>query len=280
MPSFTTYSGQTYTPNYGANPSVGSTTTSSTPSSAILAQQAKNVNSLTYTPIDTTALAQQATEQAAQNATQSLALEAQLSPGVSATRTGLQDTVANQLSQGGNLPPDVANLVSRETAGTSGSAGVLGSQTPLTAASLGLTSLGLMQQRQNNAGALLAANPVPTAGLDPGALASASIANTNAANNFALAKTGAQGNIANSQITANQYQNSVNAANASAPPTTLGAMPYVPLGSQSPQTDPWTGLPLGQQTAAQQLYAQNQTFAPAGGLNYNFNPNAQAGPGY
>ena len=255
--SFTDYTGQTHIANYGNNPVTKSANSQFTPlgtPQSILAGQVQNVNNLSYTPIDTRALAEQATQQAAENARRSLALEQQLSPSVSSTRTQLQDQTAAELAQGGNLPADVASQVARTSAGAAGSSGLLGSQSPLTAASLGLTALNLANSRRAAASQLLAANPTPTAGLDPGTLASASIANTNAANNFALAKLGAQGNLANSQIGAIQAQRE---ANVGSPTTTISAMPYVPLGTTSPQNDPWTGLPVGQMSLGQQTYANN-----------------------
>ena len=274
LSQYTDYTGGSHTLNNGSSLYSAAQRKAAAPTGAggipstqqILAGQANNVNSLTYTPIDTKALAAQATEQAASNAAQSLALEAKLSPGVSSARTQLQDQTAAELAQGGNLPADVVNQVSRSTAGSAGSAGLLGSQGPLTAASLGLTALNLANSRRANAANLLAANPTPTAGLDPGTLASANIANTNAANNFALQKVGAQGNVAGSQVLLNQQ----NMAGANQPTTTISAMPYVPLTAPAPQSDPFTGLPVGQLSYAQQLYADQS--------NKMLNP--KLGPGY
>jgi hypothetical protein len=70
---------------------------------------------------------------------------------------------------------------------------------PLTAAQLGLSSLSLRQQAQDRASALLASNPLPVSGLDPGALASAAINQNQQANQFDLSKVGAQANLTQSQ---------------------------------------------------------------------------------
>ncbi len=222
----------------------------------ILQQQQQAVNNLTYTPIDTRVLALDATRNAAENARRSLALERQLSPGVAAARSGLQTQVADELAQQGNLPADVANQVSRASAGAAGSSGLLGSQGPLTAASLGLTALNLADTRRANAGALLSQNQLPTAGLDPGALASATIANANAANNFALGRLGAQGNIANSQIGALQAQNEAGVG----VPSSTGVLPYVSLGQPQGSSFSLNGTPIspGQLTTGQQAAAQRQ----------------------
>ena len=253
--SFTDYTGQSHVTNYGiTQPKAPLNFTPTGTPQSILSGQVQNVNNLSYTPLDTRALAQQATQQAADNATRSLALEQQLSPGVSSTRTQLQDQTAGELAQGGNLPADVVNQVSRASAGAAGGAGLLGSQGSLTAASLGLTALNLANSRRANAANLLAANPVPVSGLSPEGLANATIDNTQAANQFALSKLGAQGNIAASQIAAIQAQRK---ANVGSPTTTLSAMPYVPLGTSAPQNDPWTGLPQNQISLGQQTYQNN-----------------------
>lgn len=170
----------------------------------ILAQQGNAINNLKYQPIDVAGLTKQAEEQAASNAAKSLALEQQLAPGVAAARSGLQSQVASDLALGGALPADVANEVTRHSGAQAGAAGLLGSQAPATAASLGLTALSLRNQRQDAASRLLAANPAPEAGLSPGSVADLTVANANAGNQFALSKLGALGNFANSQIGAIQ----------------------------------------------------------------------------
>jgi hypothetical protein len=201
---------------------------------AILAGQASNVNNLSYVPIDTKAIAAEATQQAAQNAAQSLALEQQLSPGVASTRSGVQNQIAANVALGGNLPADVVNQISRSVGAQAGSSGLLGSQAPLTAATLGTSALALQAQRLAQGQQLLAANQPPVAGLDPGALASATIANQNAANNFALQKLGAQGNIANSQIGQLQSQLMANAAGNGGGSTTIGGgTGAISLGDQA-----------------------------------------------
>lgn len=154
--------------------------------------------SLKYEPIDLNKLQTDAATLAAKNATASLALERQLQPGVADTRAGLQTRVASELAQGGKLSPDVANQVAT-AARTAGSAsGIGGNAAGVTAALTGQTAQGLLQQRENNAFSLLSANPLPTAGLDPGSLASAEIANNSAYNQFNLAKAGVNSNLINS----------------------------------------------------------------------------------
>ncbi len=167
---------------------------------------------LKYEPIDLEKLKADASTQAAQNATQSLALERLLQPGVADTRAGLQSRVASELALGGNLSPDVANQVATQARTAGAASGIGGNSAPLTAALTGQTAQGLLQQRQDNAFNLMATNPLPTAGLDPGSLASAEVANNSALNQFNLAKAGVGSNIANSQA---QLQAGAAGSNAS-----------------------------------------------------------------
>lgn len=178
--------------------------------------QKKIADDLTYQPIDIAALTKTAHDQAVQNATQSLDLERSLQPGVAATRDALQRSVANQLQQGGNLPADVANQVTQAARVTSGGSGTLGgSSVPLTAQMIGVSALGLLNQRQQNASNLLAANPLPAAGLDPGTLASLEAQNNAAQNQFNLAKTGVQSNLVAAQDQAGAAKAGVSASNFS-----------------------------------------------------------------
>ena len=159
------------------------------------------LKNLTYQPIDLNALQESARQDAAQNAAASLALEQQLEPNLAATRQGLQAQTAQDLASGGNLPTDVRNQVAKAAITGSNSSGLIGAGGPITAASLGLTALQLRNQNQAKAASLLQANPTPVAGLDPGSLASATIANNNAMNQFALSKAGVATNV--NQSTAN-----------------------------------------------------------------------------
>lgn len=147
------------------------------------------VGNLQYQPIDLDKLQQQAQSYAQQNIAKSIELESQYMPDVSAARFGLQKQVAQDLARGGNLPPDVANQVTKATMAQAGAGGF--GAGPLTAAQLGLTSLDLRNQAQQKALALTAANPLPVSGLDPGSLASAAIGQNQAQNQFALDKAGA-----------------------------------------------------------------------------------------
>jgi len=175
---------------------------------------AKIADSVTYQPIDIAQLTKTAHDQAVQNATQSLDLERQLQPGVASTRQALQQSISDQLKQGGNLPPDVVNQVTRAARVESGTSGTLGgSSVPLTAQLLGVSALGLLNQRQQNASNLLAANPLPVSGLDPGTLASLEAQNNAAQNQFNLAKAGVQTNLVNSQAQANAASGGVAASN-------------------------------------------------------------------
>ena len=110
------------------------------------------VNQQQYKPIDLEALQKQAQGYAQQNLEKSIALERQYMPDVSAARFGVQKQVAQDLARGGNLPPDVANQVTRASMAQAGSGGF--GAGPLTAAQLGLTSMDLRNQAQQKAFAL------------------------------------------------------------------------------------------------------------------------------
>ena len=161
------------------------------------------VSNLQYQPIDLKALQEQARTTAEENARNSKALEQELSPDLARARSGSQKQVADNLDLGGNLSPDVANAVTSASEAQANSAGLYGGAGPITAANLGLTAQALKDQRLQQALQLSQANPQPTAGLDPGALASAAISQNNAQNQFALQKTGAQGKADQSQADAN-----------------------------------------------------------------------------
>ena len=165
-------------------------------------KNANLVNNLQYQPIDLTQLQSQAQTAAAQNFANSIALEKANEPGLSSTRFGLQNQVASDLASGGNVPTDVANQVTRSAITGSNSAGFQGAAGPVTAATLGTTAMAIRNANQQKAMQLLGQNQLPTSGLDPGALASASIANNNALNYFNLAKSGALTNVNQSNANA------------------------------------------------------------------------------
>jgi hypothetical protein len=166
------------------------------------AKQAANIaGNLQYQPIDLAALQKQAQGFAEENIQRSLALEQQYLPGVAASRAGLQGQVAADLSRGGNLPPDVINQVTKASMAQAGSGGF--GAGPLTAANLGLTAYDIRQRAQQRAADLLAQNPLPVSGLDPGSLASAAIAQNQQANQFELGKAGAITNAIQSRADAN-----------------------------------------------------------------------------
>ena len=177
-----------------------------------ISNQQQSLANLQFNPINIPQITAEAHQQAVANATQSLQLEAQLNPGVAATRQTLQNQVAQQLALGGQLSPDQTNAVTRAAEAGGGIAGLGSSSLPLTAAQLGLTSNQLMLQRQQQGEALLAANTLPQTGLNPGDIASLNVANTNALNQFNLSKAGANTSLLNSQIGAAQ-SNAQNTAN-------------------------------------------------------------------
>lgn len=155
------------------------------------------IDSLQYQPIDLAKLQTDARENAEQNLAKSIALEQKYMPQVSAARFELQSQIAQDLARGGKLPLDVANQVTRSSMAQAGAGGF--GAGPLTAGQLGLTSLDLRARAQERANAFLAANQLPVSGLDPGALASAAIGQSQAQNQFDLSKAGAQANLIQSQ---------------------------------------------------------------------------------
>jgi len=132
----------------------------------------------------------------------------------------------NQLNMGGQLPPDVAEQVARQAAQGAGQSGFAGGAPTknIVAQDLGLNSLSLLNQRQQNAASLgtttaglntqqqqlanavaefnnstvpqvntqrvlgtagvVSGIPTPVAGLDPGQIASVAIGNNNAQNQY------------------------------------------------------------------------------------------------
>lgn len=162
---------------------------------AMLRQQ-ELVANLKYEPVNIENLKEQARQQAITNATQSLALERELTPDVAATRQMVAERVRSDLALGGKLSPDVASQVARAARVSGAMSGAPAG--PLTAAQIGLTAEGLRSQRLGQANQLLQMNPLQPAGLDPGALASAIVAQNAAMNQFNLSKMGAQSNLAQS----------------------------------------------------------------------------------
>lgn len=161
-----------------------------------LAQQRELAANLKYEPVNIENLKEQARQQAITNATQSLALERELSPDVAATRQMVAERVRSDLALGGQLSPDVANQVARASRTMGALSGAPAG--PLTAAQIGLTAEGLRSQRLGQANQLLQMNPLQPAGLDPGALASAIVAQNAAMNRFNLQKMGVGANLAQS----------------------------------------------------------------------------------
>lgn len=169
-----------------------------------LAQQRELAANLKYEPVNIENLKEQARQQAITNATQSLALERELSPDVAATRQMVAERVRQDLGLGGALSPDVQAQIARASRVSGALSGAPAG--PLTAAQIGLTAEGLRSQRLGQAQQLLSQNRLPAAGLDPGALASAIVAQNAAMNQFNLAKMGVGANLAQSgaQVAAGQ----------------------------------------------------------------------------
>jgi hypothetical protein len=161
-----------------------------------LAQQQQLAANLKYEPVNIENLKEQARQQAITNATQSLALERELSPDVAATRQMVAERVRSDLGLGGQLSPDVQAQVARASRVSGALSGAPAG--PLTAAQIGLTAEGLRSQRLGQAEQFLTQNRLPVAGLDPGSLASAIVAQNAAMNQFNLAKAGVGANLAQS----------------------------------------------------------------------------------
>lgn len=203
------------------------------------AQNSQAVQQTQYQPIDINALQQQAQEFAKQNAANSLAIEAQNEPGLSSARFGLQNTVAGQLAQGGNLTPDIYNQTARAAISGANSTGIEGAAGPITAASLGDTAMQLQQQRILNAQNLVNFNQLPASGIDPGSLVSAVIGQNNAQNQFDLSKLGAT--TAANQSTANAN----NALAGSVGGFAAGALQAYLNRPQTPAPTPAPATPFG-----------------------------------
>lgn len=163
-------------------------------------------DNLKYEPIDIEKLKAQATATAIQNATQSLALERELSPDIAAIREELPRQIRSDLESGGTLPTDTVQEVTQAGRVVGARSGSPQSAVPLTAGLLGLSSIDLMNQRRAAAGNLLSQSGLPTVGLDPGDVASAEVAQNAAQNPFNLEKAGVSSNLAQSEANARGAQ--------------------------------------------------------------------------
>ena len=228
---------------------------------ALLRQQEIAAN-LKYEPINLENLKEQTRQQAITNATQSLALERELRPDVAATRQMVAERVRSDLALGGALSPDVANQVARASRTMGAMSGAPAG--PLTAAQIGLTAEGLRSQRLGQANQLLQMNPLMPAGLDPGALASAIVAQNAAMNDFNAAKAGVSGRLAQSTaqvgagLAADRFSTQMGVVNAL--PRFLGDL------SNLPSFQPRTGLgniPMGDISTSQIGGLQNYTIPGA-----------------
>ncbi len=177
-------------------------------------QQRNLLDNLKYEPIDIEKLKRDATASAIENATQSLALERSLTPNVAAQREAtdsakaeLARQVGADLKLGGNLSPDTINRVTQAGRIAGATSGVGSPSTvPLTAGLLGIESINLLNSRRNAANALQGPGPSPVVGLDPGAIASAEVADNAANNQFNIAKAGGDSNLINSEAAARNAQ--------------------------------------------------------------------------
>lgn len=155
-----------------------------------------------YEKIDLNELQKNAIATARENAVNSMALEKQLTPDIARTRETLSKQVADELSLGGQLSPDVVNQVTAAAQGQANSAGLYGGGGPITAAMLGLTAMDVANKRKANAASLLAANPMQQVGLSPEALASISVQDQTNYNQAKLNAAGVQSQL--------QMQNAAN----------------------------------------------------------------------
>jgi hypothetical protein len=190
-----------------------------------------------YEPIDIEKLKRNAQANAIENATASLAIERGLQPDVAAVRAELARQVSTDLQRGGELPADVANRATTagRVAGARSGIGT-GAAVPLTASLLGISSLDLINQRRAAATNLLNANALPMGGLDPGALASAEIANNAAYNQFNLEKAGVESSLVQSEADARAAQLAGQVASVNASAAAIGKIAGA-YGSQNTPTN-------------------------------------------
>lgn len=181
---------------YGAVSSADASRKSINAQKDALKSQQDIASKLKYEPIDIENLKQQAQQQAVTNATQSLALERELSPDIAATRQMVAQRVKEDLALGGQISPDVANQIARASRTTGALSGAPAG--PLTAAQIGITGEQLRQSRLAQGMGLLQQNKLPVSGLDPGALASLMVSQNSALNQFNAAKAGVDANLAQS----------------------------------------------------------------------------------
>jgi hypothetical protein len=199
---------------------------------------------LKYEPIDIKNLTEQARQQAVSNAVNSLAMERELSPDVAASRQMVAQRVSQDLALGGQLSPDVANQVARASRTQGARSGAPAG--PITAAQIGLTGEQLRNSRLAEGMQFLNQNKLPVSGLDPGALASLTVSQNNALNQFNAAKAGVDANLAQStgQVNAGiaAQQGAQNQALINGFTSLAGTM-----GSFGSNNIPSSGLSLGQQ---------------------------------
>jgi len=181
---------------YGAISSADASRKSINAQQDALKSQQDIANNLKYEPINIASLQQAATQQAISNATQSLALERELSPDVAASRQMVAQQVRQDLALGGRLSPDTANQVARASRTAGAMSGAPAG--PITAAQIGINSEQLRQSRLAEGTNLLNQNQLPVAGLNPGSLASLMVSQNNAQNSFNAAKAGINSNLAQS----------------------------------------------------------------------------------
>lgn len=158
---------------------------------------------LKYDKIDLDELQAKARQTAEENIVNSLALEEKYTPDVARARKELSSQISDELSMGGYISPDVARQVVGQAFTKANVAGLEGAAGPVTAATLGMTAMDLKNQRQAKAAQLLAANPLPESGLSPGDLASVSVGQQQAEQQFNIDKSQAIANAAAAKAQAN-----------------------------------------------------------------------------
>jgi len=123
----------------------------------------------------------------------------QTDPNVVAADNGYKQWVVDQQNLGGAIDPETQNAVVRGALQSAGTSGILGSRagTGLVARDLGLTSMDLERQRQQQANQLALQNPTQKMGIDPALVYGIQRGNTDEINQRNLAQASANYKAAN-----------------------------------------------------------------------------------
>lgn len=162
-----------------------------------------------------------------ENALESRKLQAEMDPYVAKTRALLQEQVYKNLELGERMTPEMQRAIVGTALSNAGSAGIgfgSGAARGLTGASVGWKMNELGQQRRAEASGLLAANPEPQIGIDPGELVGLNVRNLDTRNayNQQLAGIRAQNAGYNRQL--QQWQAALKIQNAQARQKRLAAI--------------------------------------------------------